>query len=55
MILYKAILNTSFKAELTINPLILNSVYVILGGALTLAFVWLGSKISSHSFKFCTG
>lgn len=37
------------------DPLILNFVYVILGGALTLAFMWLGCKIFSHTVKFSIG
>jgi uncharacterized membrane protein YjfL (UPF0719 family) len=37
---------------MTLQPLLLNFVYVVLGGALTLAFMWLGCKIFNHLVCF---
>ncbi|MGD2083889.1 MAG: DUF350 domain-containing protein [Chromatiales bacterium] len=36
----------------TLDPIILNFVYVIFGGALTLFFMWLGCKVFSHIVNF---
>lgn len=36
----------------TIDPIILNFVYTILGGCLTLFFMWLGCKIFNHMVCF---
>ena len=36
----------------TIDPIILNVVYTVLGGALTLLFMWLGCKTFSHIVSF---
>ncbi|MEN8174988.1 MAG: DUF350 domain-containing protein [Pseudomonadota bacterium] len=36
----------------TIDPLFLNMLYAIFGGALTLGFMWLGCKVFSHIVNF---
>lgn len=37
------------------DPLLLNFIYAILGGFITLGFMWLGCKIFSHTVKFSIG
>ena len=34
------------------SPIILNMIYVIVGGVLTLFFMWMGCKIFSHIVNF---
>lgn len=34
------------------DPIILNFLYVIMGGLLTLGFMWLGCKLFRHTVKF---
>lgn len=36
----------------TIDPLLLNLLYVCVGGVLTLLFMWLGCKVFSHIVNF---
>jgi uncharacterized membrane protein YjfL (UPF0719 family) len=36
----------------TLDPIILNFIYTILGGLLTLFFMWLGCKIFNHMVCF---
>ncbi|MES9846653.1 MAG: DUF350 domain-containing protein [Candidatus Sedimenticola sp. PURPLELP] len=36
----------------SIDPILLNFVYVIMGGTLTLFFMWLGCKVFSHIVNF---
>ncbi|OOZ34498.1 DUF350 domain-containing protein [Solemya velesiana gill symbiont] len=36
----------------SIDPILLNFVYAIMGGALTLFFMWLGCKVFSHIVNF---
>ncbi len=36
----------------SLDPLVLNFVYVVLGGGLTLFFMWLGCKVFSHIVNF---
>ena len=36
----------------SLDPILLNFVYAILGGALTLLFMWLGCKVFSHLVNF---
>ena len=36
----------------TIDPLFLNILYAVFGGALTLGFMWLGCKVFSHIVNF---
>lgn len=39
----------------TIDPIILNLIYVVVGGALTLMFMWLGCKMFNHLVSFNIG
>jgi uncharacterized membrane protein YjfL (UPF0719 family) len=39
----------------SIDPIILNFLYAVMGGALTLAFMWLGCKIFNHLVRFDLG
>ncbi|RLA06047.1 MAG: DUF350 domain-containing protein [Gammaproteobacteria bacterium] len=34
------------------DPIILNFIYAVLGGILTLSFMWLGCKLFNHTFCF---
>jgi len=36
----------------TVDPLILNFLYAIMGGALTLIFMWLGCRLFNHIVNF---
>ena len=36
----------------SLDPIMLNFIYAIMGGALTLAFMWLGCKVFSHIVNF---
>jgi uncharacterized membrane protein YjfL (UPF0719 family) len=36
----------------TLDPVLLNFVYAILGGLLTIFFMWLGCKVFSHIVNF---
>jgi len=36
----------------TLDPIVLNFIYVILGGLLTIFFMWLGCKVFSHIVNF---
>ena len=36
----------------TLDPILLNFIYVILGGLLTIFFMWLGCKVFSHIVNF---
>ncbi len=36
----------------TLDPIILNFIYVICGGFLTIFFMWLGCKVFSHIVDF---
>jgi hypothetical protein len=36
----------------TLDPIVLNFVYAVLGGLLTLFFMWLGCKVFSHIVSF---
>jgi len=36
----------------SMDPIVLNFVYAIMGGALTLAFMWLGCKVFNHLVDF---
>jgi len=36
----------------TLDPILLNFVYAMLGGVLTLFFMWLGCKVFSHIVSF---
>ncbi len=36
----------------SLDPIVLNFVYVILGGLLTIFFMWLGCKVFSHIVSF---
>lgn len=36
----------------TIDPLLLNLIYTIVGGMLTIFFMWMGCKIFSHIVNF---
>ena len=36
----------------TLDPIILNFVYAVLGGLLTIFFMWLGCKVFSHIVNF---
>jgi uncharacterized membrane protein YjfL (UPF0719 family) len=38
-----------------VDPIILNFVYAMLGGVLTLAFMWLGCKLFNHLVSFSLG
>lgn len=35
-----------------LDPLVLNVLYAVFGGALTLSFMWLGCKVFSHIVSF---
>ena len=37
------------------DPLILNFFYAVLGGLITLGFMWLGCKLFNHTVKFSIG
>ena len=37
------------------DPLLLNFLYAILGGFLTLGFMWLGCKLFNHTVNFSIG
>lgn len=39
----------------TIDPMLLNFLYAIAGGLLTLFFMWLGCKVFSHIVQFPIG
>lgn len=39
----------------TIDPILLNFVYAIMGGGLTLAFMWLGCKLFNRTVSFKIG
>lgn len=39
----------------TIDPLLLNFVYVVVGGLLTLGFMWMGCKMFNHIVSFSIG
>ena len=36
----------------TVDPILLNFIYAILGGLLTIFFMWLGCKVFSHIVNF---
>lgn len=36
----------------TVDPIVLNFLYAIMGGVLTLIFMWLGCKIFNHLVTF---
>ncbi|MEW7974718.1 MAG: DUF350 domain-containing protein [Candidatus Thiodiazotropha endolucinida] len=36
----------------SIDPILLNFIYVIFGGALTIFFMWFGCKVFSHIVNF---
>jgi uncharacterized membrane protein YjfL (UPF0719 family) len=36
----------------TFDPLVLNVLYAVFGGLLTLSFMWLGCKVFSHIVNF---
>ncbi len=36
----------------TFDPIVLNFIYAAMGGALTLAFMWLGCKLFNHLVNF---
>lgn len=36
----------------TIDPMLLNLIYVIIGGSLTLMFMWLGCRMFNHLVAF---
>jgi uncharacterized membrane protein YjfL (UPF0719 family) len=36
----------------TVDPILLNFIYAILGGLLTIFFMWLGCKVFSHIVSF---
>ena len=36
----------------TVDPIVLNFIYAIMGGVLTLIFMWLGCKIFNHLVTF---
>jgi uncharacterized membrane protein YjfL (UPF0719 family) len=38
-----------------IDPIVLNFLYALMGGALTLGFMWLGCKIFNHLVSFDIG
>lgn len=38
-----------------VDPIVLNFLYAMLGGALTLAFMWLGCKLFNHLVSFNLG
>jgi uncharacterized membrane protein YjfL (UPF0719 family) len=38
-----------------LDPILLNFLYAFLGGALTLAFMWLGCKLFNHMVSFSLG
>jgi uncharacterized membrane protein YjfL (UPF0719 family) len=37
------------------DPLVLNFIYAIMGGFITLGFMWLGCKLFSHTVNFSIG
>ena len=37
----------------TLDPIVLNFLYAMVGGTLTLFFMWLGCKVFSHIVSFC--
>ncbi len=39
----------------TLDPIVLNFLYAIMGGVLTLAFMWLGCKLFNHAVSFKIG
>ena len=36
----------------SVDPILLNFIYAVMGGALTLAFMWLGCKVFNHLVDF---
>jgi uncharacterized membrane protein YjfL (UPF0719 family) len=36
----------------SLDPILLNFIYALLGGILTLTFMWLGCKLFNHTFCF---
>ncbi len=36
----------------TLDPILLNFIYAVMGGALTLLFMWLGCKLFNHLVDF---
>jgi len=36
----------------SVDPILLNFIYAVMGGALTLGFMWLGCKVFNHLVDF---
>jgi uncharacterized membrane protein YjfL (UPF0719 family) len=39
----------------SLDPIVLNFLYAVMGGALTLGFMWLGCRIFNHLVRFDIG